>query len=35
MTKKVREVINLLEESGWSLVRIRGEVHTPRSKHIE
>ncbi len=25
MTKKVREVINLLEESGWSLVRIRGD----------
>ena len=25
MTKKVREVINLLEESGRSLVRIRGD----------
>lgn len=25
MTKKVKEVIDLLEKNGWSLVRIRGD----------
>lgn len=25
MTKKVREILNLLEQDGWTLVRIRGD----------